>query len=724
MMDSEDLLGVEPPGGSTLDGKEAALLSWQHGHYMGHESGFHSGTGTENPSIVSGHESELLDPSLSDVLSTHGSMYSEGGASSVQGSFFSSLSERGAHPGSSSSQAQPAGASSSSERMEEFIPTLTKILKDEDAVVVREALANIDKGSKKEYFLRAIMSNPEIVCSISSALSGDESSVKSASNILRNMSLHKMGRASITRDPEAIPLLVRLLGSSVDRVLFCGITILHNLLIHQEEGAKRIMKEAGVLPKMTYLLKRDNAKLLTIVTDCLRILAYGNQQSKLAILEAQGPSHLVKIMVQQNYEKLLMMTSRLLKVLSVCSKNKMAIIEAGGMEALAKQVGHPNSRLMHNCVWTLRNLSDAGTNIDNIEPLIGITVQLLHHNDMNIIICAAGIISNLTCNNQRNKIAVCHAGGINALVDLVKNFSSNNDCVEPAMCALRHLTNNHPEYETAQNVLCYQLGALPILLNVLHNTTYRPLIKAVLGVIRNLAQRPANQNALREHGYLHELAHLLRISMEDNSGPIDGVGVPEIVEFTIGALLILSKDAQNRVLIRNIPKFVLSLLDVVQGRVSENIQRVTAGLICEIASDREGALCLYQHGAMEPVKYLLNSKNEKIASYATTIMYSLSSVPKQQQIPPSHPPSHHHTEWGSSAGGYQGSSGTRGYSNMAFESGIPIEPMEGLGLGASGFGAMDEDMQGLAALGSSSGAPPPPTNDMGGGDIGFDWTDL
>ncbi|QQP37879.1 Uncharacterized protein FKW44_018296 [Caligus rogercresseyi] len=64
------------------------------------------------------------------------------------------------------------------------------------------------------------------------------------------------------------------------------------------------------------------------------------------------------------------------------------------------------------------------------------------------------------------------------------------------------------------------------------------------------------------------------------------------------------------------------------------------------------------------------------------------------------------------------------YSNMAFESGIPIEPMEGLGLGASGFGAMDEDMQGLAALGSSSGAPPPPTNDMGGGDIGFDWTDL
>ncbi|XP_040565018.1 armadillo segment polarity protein [Lepeophtheirus salmonis] len=720
-MESEDYgSGVQPPS-SCLDGKDQALL-WQHGHYMGQESGFHSGSGTQNPSIVSGRDSDLLDPSISDVLSTHGSMYSEGGNSSVHGSFF----------GMSSSEAGQSCSSSgtnSSERMEEFIPTLTKILKDEDEFVVREALANIDKGSKKEYFLRGIMANAEIVGSIGKSLSGDEASIKSASNILRNMSLHKMGRSSITADPHAIPSLVRLLSSSVDRVLFCGITILHNLLIHQEEGAKRVMKEAGVLHKMTQLLKRDNAKLLTIVTDCLRILAYGNQQSKIAILEANGPYLLVKIMEHQQYEKLLMMTSRLLKVLSVCSKNKIAIIEAGGMDALAKQVGHPNSRLMHNCIWTLRNLSDAGTMIENIEPLISVTVQLLHHNDINIIICAAGIISNLTCNNQRNKIAVCHAGGINALVDLVKNYGSKNDCVEPAMCALRHLTNNHPEFETAQNVLCYQLGALPIIINVLHNTNYRPLIKAILGVIRNLAQRPSNQNALREHGYLHELAHLLRISLEDHGGPVDGVGVPEILEFTIGALLIFAKDSQNRILIRNIPKFVLSLLEVVQGRVSENIQRVTAGLICEIASDREGALCLYQHGAMEPVKFLLNSKNDKIASYATTIMYSLSSVPKQQM------PQSHHQDWSHQSnmmnppgggGGYQTSHGpSRGYSNMAYDGGIPIEPMEGLGLGGTGFGTMDDDCMDLGGGGINTSQVPPPPNEMNTpSDIGFDWTDL
>lgn len=43
-------------------------------------------------------------------------------------------------------------------------------------------------------------------------------------------------------------------------------------------------------------------------------------------------------------------------------------------------------------------------------------VGLLGGSDMNIVTCATGILSNLTCNNQRNKIITCQAGGIEALV--------------------------------------------------------------------------------------------------------------------------------------------------------------------------------------------------------------------------------------------------------------------------------------------------------------------
>ena len=47
------------------------------------------------------------------------------------------------------------------------------------------------------------------------------------------------------------------------------------------------------------------------------------------ILASGGPSALVHVMRSYTYEKLLWTTSRVLKVLSVCSSNKPAIVEAG-----------------------------------------------------------------------------------------------------------------------------------------------------------------------------------------------------------------------------------------------------------------------------------------------------------------------------------------------------------------------------------------------------------
>lgn len=65
----------------------------------------------------------------------------------------------------------------------------------------------------------------------------------------------------------------------MDSVLFYAITTLHNLLLHQE-GAKMAVRLAGGLQKMVALLSNTNVKFLAITTDCLQILAYGNQESK------------------------------------------------------------------------------------------------------------------------------------------------------------------------------------------------------------------------------------------------------------------------------------------------------------------------------------------------------------------------------------------------------------------------------------------------------------
>lgn len=73
--------------------------------------------------------------------------------------------------------------------------------------------------------------------------------------------------------------------SPVDSVLFYAITTLHNLLLHQE-GAKMAVRLAGGLQKMVALLNKTNVKFLAITTDCLQILAYGNQESKVCIVSS------------------------------------------------------------------------------------------------------------------------------------------------------------------------------------------------------------------------------------------------------------------------------------------------------------------------------------------------------------------------------------------------------------------------------------------------------
>ena len=74
---------------------------------------------------------------------------------------------------------------------------------------------------------------------------------------------------------------------------------------------------------------------------------------------------------------------------------------------------------------------------DNMETLMQGLVQLLGSNDVNIVTCAAGILSNLTCNNGKNKVAVCQYGGIEALVRTIIAAGDREEITEPAVCALR-----------------------------------------------------------------------------------------------------------------------------------------------------------------------------------------------------------------------------------------------------------------------------------------------
>lgn len=375
------------------------------------DSGFTSNVSTHTPSL-SGHEDDLNDPTMNfDWDNTFGDAFGTGTGTGddhqvmddmnqqlnqtrsqrVRAAMFPETLDEGMEiPSTQFDPSQPTSVQRLSEPSQMLkhavvnlinyqddadlatraIPELIKLLNDEDQVVVGQAAMMVHQLSKKEASRHAIMNSPQMVAALVRAMSqsNDLETTKCAAGVLHNLSQHRQGLWAIFKS-SGILALVKLLSSQVESVLFYAITTLHNLLLHQE-GSKGSVRQAGGLQKMVALLQRDNFKFLAIVTDCLQILAYGNQEAKLIILASGGPAELVRIMRTYDYEKLLWTTSRVLKVLSVCSSNKPAIVQCGGMQALATHLTHQSQRLVLNCLWTLRNLSDAATRCDSLEPLL------------------------------------------------------------------------------------------------------------------------------------------------------------------------------------------------------------------------------------------------------------------------------------------------------------------------------------------------------------------
>ncbi|XP_071447482.1 armadillo segment polarity protein isoform X2 [Hetaerina americana] len=674
--------GYNQQGGVDMVPKDQQTLLWQQASYQG-DSGIHSGNTTQAPSLTGKEPNDPNDmndgnPSTDALMFDLDQGFAQGftqeqvdemnqqlsqtRSQRVRAAMFPETLEEGLEiPSTQFDPQQPTAVQRLAEPSQMLkhavvnlinyqddadlatraIPELIKLLNDEDQVVVSQAAMMVHQLSKKEASRHAIMNSPQMVAALVRAISNsnDLETTKGAVGTLHNLSHHRQGLLAIFKSG-GIPALVKLLSSPVESVLFYAITTLHNLLLHQE-GSKMAVRLAGGLQKMVALLQRNNVKFLAIVTDCLQILAYGNQESKLIILASQGPVELVRILRSYDYEKLLWTTSRVLKVLSVCSSNKPAIVEAGGMQALAMHLGDPSQRLVQNCLWTLRNLSDAGTKVDGLEGLLQSLVQLLSSGDVNVVTCAAGILSNLTCNNQRNKVAVCQVGGVDALVRTVLNAGDREEITEPAVCALRHLTSRHVESEMAQNAVRLNYG-LQSIVKLLHPPSRWPLVKAVIGLVRNLALCPANHAPLRDHGAIHHLVRLLLRAFQDtqrqrtsvasggggtgNGGGggsyTDGVRMEEIVEGTVGALHILARESHNRAVIRGqlvIPIFVQLLFNEI-----ENIQRVAAGVLCELAADKEGAEMIEQEGATAPLTELLHSRNEGVATYAAAVLFRMS----------------------------------------------------------------------------------------------------
>ena len=81
------------------------------------------------------------------------------------------------------------------------------------------------------------------------------------------------------------------------------------------------------------------------------------------------------------------------------------------------------ARPLLDTLWTIRNLSDKVNESEIAVETAGLVEQCIKRlgsHDVNHIICAAGILSNLTCNSSANKRIFVKLGGVEAMVRTVQ----------------------------------------------------------------------------------------------------------------------------------------------------------------------------------------------------------------------------------------------------------------------------------------------------------------
>lgn len=111
-----------------------------------------------------------------------------------------------------------------------------------------------------------------------------------------------------------------------------------------------------------------------------------------------------------------------------------------------------------------------------MDGLLQVLVGLLSSDDLNMLTCATGILSNLTCNNAYNKTLVTQSNGVEALIHAILRAGKKEDVTEPAVCALRHLTSRHQQAEVAQNAVREHYG-IPAIVKLLNTPYYWPIVK-------------------------------------------------------------------------------------------------------------------------------------------------------------------------------------------------------------------------------------------------------
>lgn len=547
------------------------------------------------------------------------------------------------------------------------IPDLLKLLIDEDLVVVQQAAILLNQMARMEGPRQAlIQTNNAVQCLVDCLnTTADLETARSLVGALYGISTQKQTGTQSIVNSKALQPLVKMLSAPMDTIVSYAITTLHNVLLDCGDKVKMLLRKMGMIHQMIPLLNHgQNVKFLSIVVDCLQLLAFGNSEAKQVILELGGTQLIVTLLMNQSnqYHKLLLNLTRLLKVLSVCPNNKQALVNLNTMQTLSLMINSQKSAdILQNCLIILRNLSDAATRVNGLEQLVQNLLNLLsqiasqnHDNGVTLMTLTAGILSNLTCNNENNKKAALRANGVQVLFKIIQQnvVSGKSTLIEPCLCAIRHITNRYSDYLLAQEQV-RSLQGIPLLTQL---ASIQPrawgCVKALLGIVRNLCNNSLNSAQLKQNCIIEKLMQILydaytEINVKTNNGTqlvsvvkADDVNLMDIVELSSTCLLMLAKEYTNQIIMKDLDcigffvQMFFSPLSPIQKSAVSLLAELSANRECSVVIEAQAGLQQFvqanfcnQFGQLKSIAELGSAGNSPHASvilqHVTTLMQRL-----------------------------------------------------------------------------------------------------
>ncbi|CAF5110265.1 unnamed protein product, partial [Rotaria magnacalcarata] len=191
---------------------------------------------------------------------------------------------------------------------------------------------------------------------------GDGKIVFALANLFHSISQQQEGLRAIL-DCGGISRLIPILDSSDNTVNYV-ITALHNFLTVLQEQAAHEIERCDGIQKFINLLERSNDKLLTLVSDSLLKMSNYNVKAKMYIQNNEKCiQRLLYIFDASKYDKLLLTISKLLPIISSGNELiKRIILQLNGLNIFEKHLRTTKSiRIRHNCLITIRNISNQAT---------------------------------------------------------------------------------------------------------------------------------------------------------------------------------------------------------------------------------------------------------------------------------------------------------------------------------------------------------------------------